>query len=61
MTISKQVIRKKTAKFPHSIGFVILKLWCKLHEMQSGESIDVEVQLNGLIITIPDVQKEAKK
>jgi hypothetical protein len=62
MRIAKQIIRKKTAKFPHSIGFVIPKFWCELHEMKAGDPVDVEVQLNRLIITIPDtLSTEARK
>lgn len=54
MRIAKQIIRKKVAKFPHSVGFVIPKFWADLHSIQPGDPIDVEVQLNRLIITIPD-------
>ena len=61
MRIEKQIIRKKTAKFPHSIGVVIPKFWTDLHQMKAGDPIDVEVQLNRLIITIPHDPKEAKK
>jgi hypothetical protein len=60
MRIEKQIIRKKTARFPHSIGFVIPMFWAELHDMRPGDPIDVEVQLNRLILTIPDTPKEEK-
>lgn len=58
MRIEKQIIRKKVAKFPHSVGFVIPKFWADLHQIQAGDSINVEVQLNRLILTIPDNPSE---
>lgn len=62
MKIKRQMIRKKAARFPHSIGLVIPKFWADLHEIQPGDPLNVEVQLNRLIITIPDTPgKEVKK
>jgi antitoxin component of MazEF toxin-antitoxin module len=62
MRIEKQLIHKKLATFPHSVGLVLPKFWCDLHELRSGDAIDVEVQLNRLIITIPDSpEKESQK
>lgn len=54
MRIERQVIHKKVARFPHSIGFVIPKFWADLHSIQPGDPVDVEIQLNRLIITIPN-------
>ena len=54
MRAEKQVIRKRVTRLPHSTGIIIPKFWVDLHNIQPGDMVDVEVQLNRLIITIPD-------
>ncbi len=54
MRIEKQILRRKIAKFPHSTVIVVPKFWADLHSIQPGDPIDIEVQLNRLIISIPD-------
>ena len=56
----KQILIRRVVRMPHSIALVIPKFWCDLHSIEPRDMVEVEVQLNRLIISIPD-KKEGRK
>jgi antitoxin component of MazEF toxin-antitoxin module len=58
--LEKQILSRKIIKMPHSVALVIPKFWADLHGIETGDKIEVEVQLNRLIISIPG-KKEGEK
>jgi antitoxin component of MazEF toxin-antitoxin module len=56
----KQVLIRRVVRMPHSIALVIPKFWVDLHSIEPRDRVAVEVQLNRLIITIPDRKEDLK-
>lgn len=56
----KQVLIRRVVRMPHSIALVIPKFWVDLHSIEPRDTLEIEVQLNRLVISIPD-KKEGEK
>jgi antitoxin component of MazEF toxin-antitoxin module len=56
----KQVLIRRVVRMPHSIALVIPKFWCDLHSIEPRDTLEIEVQLNRLVISIPDRKEELK-